>query len=189
MVIPPEKPIKEANKSNLNHGVIQYDLFWPFEIIGDVRFRFIVGKNRGKLIIWMPKSFSINMTKEQLYNYENIIYSYCQQCANWFMKRYCCRLEPVGLHQKPHFSILDTIESRVLNDFGNFSSARGSIWVDCSTGVPEWETDKLEYAILKMEMPEIIYSVMDENMQLKNIINNLEKRSENGNKSSQNHRY
>ncbi len=176
MVIPPEKPIKEANKSNLNHGVIQYDLFWPFEIIGDVKFRFIVGKKREKLIIWMPKSFSINMTKEQLPNYEKIIFSHCQQCANWFMKRYNCRLEPVGLHQKPHFAIVDTIDARVLNKYGNFSSASGSVWVDCSTGVPEWETDVVDYALIRMNMPEIIYKVMGENVEWKKENNTLRRK-------------
>lgn len=166
MVVPPLKPVKWDSESVLNNGVSQYSLRHPFEEIGTVTFKRILGKNMDKLIIWMPKSFSINMTKEQLPDYEKIIFSHCQQCANWFMKRYHCKLEPVGLHQKSHFAIVDTIDARVLNKYGNFSSASGSVWVDCSTGVPEWETDVVDYALIRMEMPEIIYKVMGENVEL-----------------------
>ena len=112
------------------------------------------------------------MTREQLKDYKSIILGYCQQCANWFMKRYYCILEPIGLHQKPHFAIVDTPEAHVLSRFGNFSVS-GSVWVDCSTGIPEWETDFVDYAIIRADMPRIIYSVSAENIKLKDEIKRL----------------
>jgi hypothetical protein len=105
------------------------------------------------------------MTREQLPDYEKIIFSRCQQCANSFMKHYHCKVEPVGLHQRPHFAILETFEAKALSKFGNFSVG-GSVWVDCSTGVPEWETDKVDYALIRMGVPEIIYKMMGENLEL-----------------------
>lgn len=170
VVVPPIEPVKWDSESCLNNGVSQHSLIYPFEEIGNVTFKRIVGKKKDRLIIWI--SDEIWMSKEQLSDYEKIILGYCQQCANWFMKRFRCRLEPVGLHQKPHFAILDTFEARVLDGYGNFSVG-GSVWVDCSTGVPEWETDLVDYAVIRASMPEVIYRVMGENMILKKKIQKL----------------
>jgi len=164
VVVPPVRPVKWDSESKLRNGVSQHSLVHPFESIDGVTFKRIVGKNKDTLIVWLPDE--IWMTNEQLPDYEKIIYSYCQQCANWFMKRYHCKLEPIGLHQKPHFAILETFEAKTLSKFGNFSVG-GHVWVDCSTDAPEWETDVIDYAIIRMDMPEIIYKVMGENMELK----------------------
>jgi len=153
VVIPPRTPVKWDSESELNNGVTQHSLFYPFEGLGKVTFKRIVGKKEDKLIVWLP---SIVLSREELPNYDKIIRSYCHGCANWFMKRYHCRLEPVGLYQKPHFAILDTIEAKVLSKYGNFSIGEHT-WVDCSEGSPEWETDVLEYALIRMGLPEWIW--------------------------------
>lgn len=121
-------------------------------------------KNTDKLFIYFPKE--IWMDTNQLNNYKEIIYANCQQCANWFMKRFKCKLEPIGLYQEPHFAYVNTIEAKILSKFGNFNVGF-SIWTDSSTGDPEWETDNVEYAILRAKLPEITYKVMGENINLK----------------------
>ncbi|MCD6468138.1 MAG: hypothetical protein J7L32_02350 [Thermoplasmata archaeon] len=158
VVVPPRMPVKWDSESDLNNGVTQHSLVYPFKDLGNVTFKRIRGKKEDKLVVWLPE---IWLSREQLPDYERIIGGYCQQCANWFMKRYDCMLEPVGFHQKTHFAILNTMEARVLSKYGNFSVG-AHVWVDCSTGTPEWETDMVEYALIRMALPELIYEMLGE---------------------------
>jgi len=173
MVVPPVEPIKWDNNGDMRNGVTQHILVYPFEDVGIVTFKRIKGKKKDTLIVWIKDSIWMNI--DQLPDYEKIILSYCQQCANWFMKSFNCKLEPIRLLRKPHFAIVDTFEARVLDMCGNFSVG-GSVWIDCSTGVPEWETDVLYYALIRMMLPEIVYSVMGENFNLKEENKELNKR-------------
>ena len=160
----PKKNIDWGNSSPMKNNVIQYSLMDIIDGVGAVRFKRIKGKNNDILIVFIIDS--VDLSVDQLPIYEDIVFSRCQFCANWFMKKYGCIVEPVGIYQRVHFAFLDTFEARELSKFGNFSVG-GSCWVDCSTGVPEWETDKVEYALMYAQLPEILYKVMGENIVLR----------------------
>lgn len=57
MLVPPVKPVKWDSESVLNNGVSQYILKHPFEEIGSVTFKRILGKNMDKLVIWFLVKF------------------------------------------------------------------------------------------------------------------------------------
>jgi len=122
--------------------------------IGIVTFRRIKGKQSDQLVIWMPERW---LSKEEMQKYLPVLKGYAQRAANWFMKKYNCTLGLLELYQKPHFAFPEDPDIVHLAKTGNFS--HGNIWVDESEGSPEWETDDVELAIVKMELPKRMISL------------------------------
>ena len=114
-----------------------------------VTFERIKSTKVDKLQVYLPEFW---LSGEELSRFEEYVYSYSMQCVNWFMKRYHCSVEPIGLVGKPHFAFPGDVDAVVISKYGLFSLG-DHIWFDSSCGVPEWETDVLDYAVIRASRP------------------------------------
>lgn len=147
---PPKLPVK-WDKEWVNNGTTFYQL-QKVEDVGLVTVRLIKYSNGGpfgKLIVWMPERY---LSYEQLDNHKRILESYCQVVANWFMRNFHCQLGLPEPYQKPEFAFPEDPEFVHLAKDKNLKSEH--CWVDSSEGSPEWETDDVKLAKIRLELPE-----------------------------------
>lgn len=122
---------------------------------GTVTIRAIFGKNsKTQIVFFMPEKY---LTKSEIRRYERVMQNYAGKIKNWFQKSYCCRLGDPEVYQKGEIAFPEDPETI---HFGNKYNLRTpSAWVDHSEGSPEWETNDIEVAKAKIEMPERVIAL------------------------------
>lgn len=144
------------DKSWRNNGTTFFQRKEVFDV-GLVTIRLIKPKNDGGgwVVIWMPERY---LGLEELDRYKEILEGYCQRVANWFMKKTGCVLGLPELYQKPEFAFPEDPDFVELARKANVSH-HGTYWVDESEGVPEFETNDVRIAKVKMELPERVLAL------------------------------
>lgn len=160
-------------KSFKNNGTSFFQLHWDTDL-GKVTFRMIFTKKSKKLILWIPEKY---LNNNQLSHWDVFISKYVKVFYNEFQKRYDCVLGSLKPYQKPEFAFEESPEFLFLAHKYNVSNDNS--WVDESEGSPEWETDDISLAKVRLELPERVLRLESMVIRLDKSISRIE-RSVNG---------
>lgn len=136
------------DKTFSNNGTSYSDKTW-YTDLGVVSIRMISSRLGSRVVFWLPEKY---LDGDQLSHWKTIEPRYVNVVYNEFQKRYDCVLGPIRRYQKPEFAFPEDSEFLFLAHKYNISM--GNAWVDESEGSPEWETDDVELARVKMQLPE-----------------------------------
>jgi DNA-binding Lrp family transcriptional regulator len=170
IIEPPTEPIPGHSYCNNNTSYVDYKN--EFEC-GKITFRII---NNAKLVIWYPEKV---IDKRHLREITNKIYSEIQPYANWFQKRFHCRLGLPEIYQDYHiaFQEKDPLIREYIEKYGilKIIDVDGRVigWWDKSKGYNEFETRDERIAEAKIFAPYKIIWLEDK---IRNIENDLEEK-------------
>ena len=131
-----------------NNGTSYFDKHWNTDL-GKVSIRMITTRFGSKIIFWMPEKY---LDKNQLDHWTLIGPRYAKTVYNEIQKRWCCTLGPMVPYQKSHYAFEESSEFIFLS--GKFNVSSDSSWVDESSGSPEWETNDISLAKVRLGLPE-----------------------------------
>jgi hypothetical protein len=140
---------------------------------GEVTFRLI---NNQQLVIWKPEKV---IDKRHIRNCTDKIYSQMQEYANWFQKRFRCKLGLPEIYQDYHLAFQEN--DPVLRDYvekhGIIKVVDGEgrviAWWDQSKGHPEFETSDERIAEARVFAPMKIIWLEDKMHSLENSIKDI----------------
>ncbi|MDH7506269.1 MAG: hypothetical protein QHH15_00575 [Candidatus Thermoplasmatota archaeon] len=164
---PPVIPVPWS-KTWVNKGTV-YKQFSKIFDIGKITFRLIQGKKSSQIVFFLPEKY---LTKSELKHYDRVIWRYINHVANWFQKKYACRLGLPRVYQKPEFAIPEDPEILFIGNRYNIHTEDS--WVDESEGTPEWETNDIEIAKAKIESGERILSLEEKLDHLEKMFSSFE---------------
>ncbi|MDI6917093.1 MAG: winged helix-turn-helix domain-containing protein [Thermoplasmatales archaeon] len=108
------------------------------------------------LVIFMPETY---LDAYDLKNYENILQARVLGVAAWLQKKYGYRLGLVERYQKPHYAFPE--DPSVVTLAKRFNLSASDVWMDDSDGHPEWETNDIELAKIKIEEPKLVKEIIN----------------------------
>ena len=153
LIQPPKRSIPWSKKW-VNKGTSYFQLKRKLAE-GPVTIRAIYGKNsETQIVFFMPEKY---LTVEEIRRYERLMDRYAERVGNWFQKTYACKLGIPKPYQKSEIAFPEDPEIIHLSQKYNLRTP--SAWVDHSEGAPEWETDDIEVAKAKIEMPERVIAL------------------------------
>jgi len=94
-----------------------------------------------------------------LKNYENILQARVLGVATWLQKKYGYRLGLIEHYQKPHYAFPE--EPNIVSLAKKFNLSASDVWMDDSDGHPEWETNDIELAKIKIEEPKLVKEIIN----------------------------
>lgn len=170
-ILPLERPSKITipwSKSWRNNGTVYKQLIKMFDI-GKITVRLIEGKSSSQIVFFLPEKY---LTKNELKNYDRVMWRYIDRIINWFEKKYACRLGIPDIYQKPEFAIPEDPETLFIGNRYNIHTEAS--WVDASEGTPEWETNDIKIAKAKIESGERILSLEKKLDHIENMISSFD---------------
>jgi|GEM_PF-3517281 len=108
------------------------------------------------LVIFMPEMY---LDAFDLKNYENILQARVLGVATWLQKKYGYRLGLIEHYQKPHYAFPE--EPNIVSLAKKFNLSASDVWMDDSDGHPEWETNDIELAKIKIEEPKLVKEIIN----------------------------
>jgi hypothetical protein len=135
-------------KSHTSNNTTYSDLHWNTDL-GTTTIRMISSKKGSKVVFWIPMKY---LDDDQLSRWGKTREHYIEVFWDEFQKRYDCKLGPIREYQKEEYAFVEDPEFLFLAEKYNLKTENA--WTDRSEGSVEWETDNIELAKAKIEMPE-----------------------------------
>lgn len=151
-----------------NNGTSYFEKHWNTDL-GRVSIRMISSVKGSQIVFWLPEKY---LDKHQLNHWKIIEPRYVDVFYNEFQKRYDCILGELSRYQKPEYAFPEDSEFLFIADKYNLKS--DSMWVDCSEGIVESETNDYEIAKAKLELPERLLRLENMMSRIENSIKRIE---------------